>query len=331
MVPAVAAEAVAKTHDAPAPMETEEPSARQAPPSAPTEPPDIAAAEANAEAEGLALLRSSKNSTGFKYVAPNSNFGQGTTENTLKPYRVSVPNGELGYFDSIGEAALAVARHLGPNAAPSEVAPTPTAEPPVEPLAPVGMSAERATRGSWKWSLPSEAEQWLAEERAKPPAEEVEEAEAAEEAAEEAAAPAPEEEQRTFAAEGDAPMETDDSPSPGRRRLLAVSRSTRRAGVACPFSISAASARVCRRRRRRSRSRRRTRRRWRRMSSRRRRRWRRRRQRRARRRWRRNRRPATAPARRCRRRPGCAGGDGNGSGDTGAAVGADSGRHARDR
>ena len=69
-----------------------------------------AEAHAAAAAEGLALLRA-ENATGFKGV--NRNTGRG------KPFQASLKHGgqnnSLGSFATAEEAALAVARFLGPK------------------------------------------------------------------------------------------------------------------------------------------------------------------------------------------------------------------------
>ena len=68
-----------------------------------------AAAHAAAEAEGLALLRA-ENSTGFKGVCRGNSVS--------KPFQARPTHGgrkkSLGHFATAEEAALAVARFLGP-------------------------------------------------------------------------------------------------------------------------------------------------------------------------------------------------------------------------
>jgi hypothetical protein len=77
-------------------------------------------AYAAAEAEGLTLLRA-ENSTGFYGVSPNTGRG--------KPFKAQLKQGgrnnNLGYFATAEEAALAVARFLGPEGVAAELAPEP--------------------------------------------------------------------------------------------------------------------------------------------------------------------------------------------------------------
>jgi hypothetical protein len=80
-----------------------------------SEPAPMTAAEAHATAaaEGLALLRA-KNSTGFKGVS--------RLKGRTKPFQASVKH-SLGYFTTAEEAALAVARFLGPEGVAAALVP----------------------------------------------------------------------------------------------------------------------------------------------------------------------------------------------------------------
>ena len=88
-----------------------------------------AEAHAAAEAEGLTLLRGrSDNSTGFKGVSYDPTWAS-------KPFKAQLKHGGrdhyLGNFATAEEAALAVARFLGPEgaaAAPTPPTPEPAAE-----------------------------------------------------------------------------------------------------------------------------------------------------------------------------------------------------------
>ena len=88
---------------------------------------EINAAEAQAAAaeEGLSLVRA-ENSTGFKYVRRDP-------KSVSKPFKAELRHGGrfeyLGYFATAEEAALAIARFLGPKrvaAALAPAAPKPT-------------------------------------------------------------------------------------------------------------------------------------------------------------------------------------------------------------
>ena len=83
-------------------------------------------AERLAAAEGLSLVPAS-NATGFKGVSHRSG--------SSRPYKAEIgQNGKqryLGSFASAAEAALAVARHLGPAGCAAATAPTATPEPPM--------------------------------------------------------------------------------------------------------------------------------------------------------------------------------------------------------
>ena len=92
------------------------------------EPPPMTAEEAQrqAEAEGLTLLKSENNSTGYKGVGFNS-LGSKPYSGGSKPYKAQVRSGgrtvHLGSFATAEEAALIVARDSAARAA----APQPTA------------------------------------------------------------------------------------------------------------------------------------------------------------------------------------------------------------
>ena len=77
-----------------------------------------AEAHATAEAKGLALLRA-ENATGFKYVRRD--------DRKSKPFQAQVKqdgrNRSLGNFTTAEEAALAVARFLGPEGVAAALAP----------------------------------------------------------------------------------------------------------------------------------------------------------------------------------------------------------------
>ena len=88
---------------------------RRAAAAAPPEPPPLTAEEAlrQAEAEGLTLLRSESNNSGWKNVTVDSGRS--------RPYRAKVTRGgekvTLGSFATAEEAALVVARDSGVQAA----------------------------------------------------------------------------------------------------------------------------------------------------------------------------------------------------------------------
>ena len=111
--------------------------ATRPPPPAPV--PEMTAAEAHAAAaaEGLALLRAENNATGFKGVSHDHGVS--------KPFQASMKHRgrqkHLGYFVTAEEAALAVARFLGPEG----VAPPPGRKRPASSGA--GPSAPPSKRG----------------------------------------------------------------------------------------------------------------------------------------------------------------------------------------
>ena len=90
------------------------------------EPAPMTAAEAHAAAaaEGLTLLRA-ENPTGFKNVSRDDRYSS-------KPFQANVWHGgrsnHLGLFATAEEAALAVARFLGPEGAAAAPTPEPAAE-----------------------------------------------------------------------------------------------------------------------------------------------------------------------------------------------------------
>ena len=89
-----------------------------APPAAEPAPMTAAEAHAAAAAEGLALLRA-ENATGFKGVSRSNTIS--------KPFKAELWRAgrkrNLGYFATAEEAALAVARALGPEVVASALAP----------------------------------------------------------------------------------------------------------------------------------------------------------------------------------------------------------------
>ena len=84
-----------------------------------------AEAEATAAAEGLALLRA-ENATGFKWVCRNN-------DTLSKPFQAQMKHGgrpsHLGQFATAEEAALAVARFLGPEGVAAALARPPSRSP----------------------------------------------------------------------------------------------------------------------------------------------------------------------------------------------------------
>ena len=71
-------------------------------------------AERLAEEEGLTLVRSGSNSTGFRWVSLDGRDGR-TTPYRARPHELG-RDLDLGFYSSAAEAALAIARHLGPDA-----------------------------------------------------------------------------------------------------------------------------------------------------------------------------------------------------------------------
>ena len=103
-------------------------------------PAPMTAAEAHTAAaeEGLALVRA-ENSTGFKGV-----YRGGAKSSAGKPFKAELRNKSLGYFATAEEAALAVARFLGPEGVAAALAP-PAPEPP--PMTAAEARAEAAAEG----------------------------------------------------------------------------------------------------------------------------------------------------------------------------------------
>ena len=99
-----------------------------------------AEAHATAAAEGLALIRA-ENPTGFKGVSRRS-------ATTIKPFLAQLTQGGrpnyLGAFVTAEEAALAVARFLGPEGVAAELAPT---EPEPTPMTAAEVHAAAAAEG----------------------------------------------------------------------------------------------------------------------------------------------------------------------------------------
>ena len=110
-------------------------------------PMTAAEAHAAAAAEGLELLRSAENATGFKSV--NRNSGRG-------PFKAHPWHGgrqhNLGYFTTAEAAALAIARFLGPEGIAAALAPEPAPMTAAEALAAAAaeglalLRAENATK-----------------------------------------------------------------------------------------------------------------------------------------------------------------------------------------
>ena len=91
---------------------------------------EVVEAERLAAAEGLSLVPAAT-TTGFKGICKIAHTGGGKT----KPFQAKIQEGgkqrSLGTFASAAEAALAVARHLGPAGCATALAPPAAAEPPM--------------------------------------------------------------------------------------------------------------------------------------------------------------------------------------------------------